>query len=122
MIKILLNYRYDCIVGREPDLVRHFLFDVDYIVANYFMASRPRHPFYKYVFQKFLTRDIGGHVLHATGPFFITSSLDEYAKMNNCSKPNLTVLYDDLAPYNYCGCAFLPWRYAQAKIVGLSNN
>ena len=91
-----------------------FLFDGDYITANYFMASRPRHLFYKHVFEKLLNRDIRGEEVYATGPFFLTSAIDEYAKMNNCAKPNLTVLYDDIAAYNYCGCALLPWRYGLA--------
>ena len=111
--------RFDCIVGREPDLAA-MKFDMDFIVANYFMASRQRHPFYKFVFERFLKAEFKENVLYATGPMFLTQSLVDYAKQQQCQQPNLTVLYEDREAFNFCGCALLPWRYV--RTYGNSRN
>ncbi|WP_170265534.1 glycosyltransferase [Thiohalocapsa marina] len=83
------------VLGLEPDahLGQHKHFEHDRIVCNALMASRPGHPFWRFVID--LLKDTSRHPgpLDATGPYLLTRAVAEYRGEDAPELLSASVLY-----------------------------
>jgi len=88
-----------------PEVFEHsaFLFDMEYLMTNCIMFSRPNHPFFKYLIETLPEAAHFTHVLNATGPLFVHRQFKLY---NNITVGDGTRLKSDCSsnsPYFYKG-------------------
>eukprot|EP00912_Choanoflagellata_sp_UC4_P000301 UC4_evm3s182 len=68
-----------CIIGQEPHVHSHLLYDMERLTCNAAMASVPGHPFWKFVFKELRNR-AGRKTVSATGPKMLEAAVQDYTR------------------------------------------
>eukprot|EP00937_MAST-01D_sp_MAST-1D-sp2_P005080 g5080.t1 len=95
---------HELVIGQEPWVHSHVLYDVDRLICNAFMASCARHPFWEGVHAELRARRHivkgGKHVMDATGPRMLNDAVAKYEATPLAAEWPLYVPdYDAVYPY-----------------------
>lgn len=88
-----------------PEVFEHtaLLFNMDFLLMNCIMFSRPKHPFMKRLIEQLIVVGYSNNVLHSTGPMFLTKQYKLFYNITDGDRNKTKTDCSSSSPYFYKG-------------------